>query len=125
MMARSHLLTRRDALQLGACGLSVPALLKSRAHTAQGASGGRLGKAKACIVLFHFGGPSHIDTFDLKPRAPAEIRGEFKPIPTAVPGYQVCEHLPLVARQAHRLAVVRSVHHDDPQHNNAGYRMLT
>src|SRR5262249_14268759 len=83
------------------------------------------GKAKACILLFHFGGPAQQDTFDMKPNAPAQIRGEFRPIATSVPGYSVCEHLPAVAQQAHRLAVVRSVHHDDPQHNNAGYRVLT
>lgn len=127
-MIRSHMLNRRDLLQLGAlgmCGLSMPALLEGRARAAQLPSGRREGKAKACIVLFHFGGPSHHDTFDMKPLAPAGIRGEFNPIPTTVPGYQVCEHLPLVARQAHRFAVVRSVHHTDPQHNNAGYRMLT
>lgn len=107
------------------CGLSVPALLESRALAAREPGGRPLGTAKACIVLFHFGGPSHHDTFDLKPQAPAEVRGEFKPISTSVPGNQVCEHLPMAARQAHRFAVVRSVHHNDPQHNNAGYRMLT
>jgi hypothetical protein len=61
----------------------------------------------------------------MKPQAPVEIRGEFRPIPTRVPGYRVCEHMPLIAQQAHRFAVVRSVHHKDPQHNNAGYATLT
>src|SRR5262249_6482407 len=67
----------------------------------------------------------HHDTFDMKPDAPAEIRGEFRPIDTSLPGYRICEHLPLVARQVHHLAVVRGVNHDDPQHNNAGYATLT
>src|SRR3954469_15505365 len=100
-MIRSRVPSRRDVLQLGAlgmCGLSLPALLQSRAGAASksGGRGARKTGAKACIVLFHFGGPSHHDTFDLKPLAPAEIRGEFRPIPTSVPGCQVSEHLPLV-----------------------------
>jgi hypothetical protein len=61
----------------------------------------------------------------MKPEAPAEIRGEFQPISTTLPGYCVGEHIPLIAQQTHRLAIVRSVHHDDPQHNNAGYATLT
>jgi hypothetical protein len=124
-------ISRRDVLQLGAlgvCGLSLPGLLEARgepsAAVADPASR-RTGRAKSCIVIFQQGGPSHHDTFDMKPEAPAEIRGEFRPIATRVPGYRVCEHLPLTARQAHRFAVVRSVHHNDPQHNNAGYAALT
>ena len=125
------LLSRRDVLQLGAlsaCGLSLPAFLQARAATGASLSGPaprHPGRARACIILFQQGGPSHHDTFDMKPEAPVEIRGEFKPIATSVPGYQVCEHMPLIARQAHRFTVVRSVHHDDPQHNNAGYATLT
>jgi hypothetical protein len=117
------LLSRRDVLQLGAlgaCGLSLPGFLQARV-----ANGTIPARAKACIILFQQGGPSHHDTFDMKPDAPVEIRGEFKPIASSVPGYRVCEHLPLLARQAHRFTVVRSVHHDDPQHNNAGYATLT
>src|SRR5688572_21511295 len=101
-MVRSHLLSRRDVLQLGAigaCGLSLPALLGGRAAAARKPGGPGAGRARACILLFHFDGPSHHDTFDMKPLAPAEVRGEFKPIATTVPGYRVCEHLPLVARQ--------------------------
>jgi hypothetical protein len=128
---KPHLLGRRDVLQLGAlgaCGLSLPGLLRARAGTPTspgGAATRRPGRAKSCIILFQQGGPSHHDTFDMKPDAPAEVRGEFKPIATSLPGYRVCEHMPLIARQAHRLAVVRGVHHDDPQHNNAGYATLT
>ncbi len=129
--SKPHLLSRRGVLQLGAlgaCGLSLPVLLRARAvaATSPGSPASRpAGRARSCIILFQQGGPSHHDTFDMKPDAPAEIRGEFSPIATSVPGYRVCEHLPLTARQMHRLAVVRSVHHDDPQHNNAGYAALT
>jgi hypothetical protein len=84
-----------------------------------------LGSAKSCIIIFQQGGPSHHDTFDMKPDAPAEIRGEFRPVATRVLGYRICEHMPLTAQQAHRFTVVRSVHHNDPQHNNAGYASLT
>jgi len=126
-----HFISRRDVLQLGAlgvCGLSLPALLHARddrASTPRNSAGGALPRARSCIILFQQGGPAQHDTFDMKPDAPAEIRGEFQPIATSIPGYSVCEHMPLVAGQAHRLAIVRSVHHDDPQHNNAGYAALT
>jgi len=66
-----------------------------------------------------------MDTFDLKPEAPIEYRGEFRPIPTTVPGVDICEHLPLLARQAHRFAILRSVHHDSPGHVNSTHTILT
>src|SRR5262245_66562255 len=115
--------SRRRAIQIGAlasCGLSLPALWARRARGGELESG-RGGRAKSCIVIFQQGGPSHHDTFDMKPEAPAEIRGEFQPVATSVGGYRVCEHLPLTAVQAYRYCVVHAVHHDDPQHNNAGY----
>jgi hypothetical protein len=71
------------------------------------------------------GGPAHQDLWDLKPEAPLEYRGEFRPIPTTVPGIQVCEHLPLLARQMHHFAQVRSVHHDINDHNAGAYYTLT
>src|SRR5262245_49438877 len=92
---------------------------------------GAAGKAKRCIMIFLWGGPSHIDTFDMKPDAPAEYRGEFKPIATAVPGLRVCEHLPRIARMARHLAVVRSLtmtgrangdHHCDAYYLTTGQR---
>jgi hypothetical protein len=124
-------LARRGLLQwgaLGACGLALPRLLEVRADAApvsDPSAADGYGKAKSCIVIFQQGGPSHHDTFDMKPEAPAEIRGEFQPIETTLPGYRICEHMPHIAGQAHRLAVVRNVNHDDPQHNNAGYATLT
>jgi hypothetical protein len=123
--------TRRDILQLGAlgvCGLALPELFEARSAqpaTVPARASRRLPRARSCIIIFQQGGPSHHDTFDMKPAAPAEIRGEFRPVATRVSGYHVCEHMPLTARQAHRFAVVRSVHHNDPQHNNAGYATLT
>lgn len=111
-------LTRRETLRLGlgAMGLSLPSILSLRA-TAHAAATGKhpanngFGRAKSCIILFAWGGMSHIDTFDPKPGAPAEFRGIFQPISTSVPGIRFSEHLPHLARQAHRLAVVRSAHH--------------
>uniref|UniRef100_A0A7C2P572 DUF1501 domain-containing protein n=1 Tax=Schlesneria paludicola TaxID=360056 RepID=A0A7C2P572_9PLAN len=112
--------TRRTALQAGTFGaLSLPQLLQAEA------SAGRAATAKSAILLFQFGGASHIDTFDPKPDAPAEIRGEFQAIPTTVAGRQICEHLPKLARLADRYALVRSVHHKSSSHNPGAYVALT
>jgi len=99
-------LSRRNFLRIGSLGmggLALPDLL--RAETASGLRSGH----KAVIMIYLPGGPPHQDTFDLKPDAPAEIRGEFKSIPTSVPGFHICEHLPLLARLAHRYSVIRSI----------------
>src|SRR5919201_78641 len=82
-------------------------------------------KARACILLFMWGGPAQQDTWDPKPQAPAEYRGEFKPIPTNVPGIQVCEHLPRLARHMDRLALIRSMTHNDVDHTTATHFLLT
>lgn len=98
---------RRDfvrGLGLGMLGLGLPDVLRMQARASDAG-----GKAKSCILIFLWGGPSHIDTFDMKPEAPAEYRGEFKPIATSVPGIEWCEHLPQTARMAHHVAVVRSL----------------
>jgi hypothetical protein len=115
---------RREVLRAGALGfvgLGLPELL--RARTATGAR--RPGRARACIVLFMWGGPAHQDTWDPKPAAPAEYRGEFRPIATNVPGVQVCEHLPRLARQADKLAIIRSMTHPDVDHVTATHFLLT
>jgi len=83
------------------------------------------GRAKACIVLFMWGGPAHQDTWDLKPSAPREIRGEFQPISTSVPGIQICEHFPLLAQRASDLAIVRSVTHTNVDHTPSTHYLLT
>jgi hypothetical protein len=116
-------LSRREFLRvggLGLAGLTLPDLLRGRA---QGAS--PRGRAKRCIQLFMWGGPSQHETFDLKPDAPAGIRGEFRPIATNVPGIRICEHLPLLAQRADRFAILRSVTHTGVNHGTSAYHMLT
>lgn len=87
-----------------ALGLGLSTLIGRRAQAAAATP-----RAKSVLFVFLFGGPSHLDTFDLKPDAPDECRGEFKPIDTSVSGVQICEHLPLMARQMHHWALVRSM----------------
>jgi hypothetical protein len=119
----THALTRRGLLQaggLGLLGLGLPRLLRADARRTEEAA------ADACILVFLNGGPSHLDTWDMKPAAPAEVRGEFKPIPSSLPGVPVCEHLPRLARQMHRVTVVRSAHHGvNNAHAAAVYAALT
>src|SRR6185437_16112384 len=98
--------SRRSFLQIGGLalgGLSLPQLLRAEAQA------GVKNSHKSIIMIFLSGGPPHQDMVDLKPDAPAEIRGEFKPIATNLPGVRICEHLPRVARRMDRLAVVRSL----------------
>jgi hypothetical protein len=113
-------IARRDLLRIGAVQLGGVGLFGA----ARGASAARP-RARACILLFMDGGPSHIDLFDLKPEAPVEIRGPFGSIPTTVSGVRVSEHLPLVARQMHRITQVRSVCHAEMVHDPAVYQTLT
>jgi hypothetical protein len=82
-------------------------------------------RAKSCLLIFMEGGPSHIDLWDMKPEAPSDIRGEFQPIRTQTPGVHVCNHLPLMAKQWHHLAQVRSVTHTITDHNAGSYYMLS
>jgi hypothetical protein len=100
-------ITRRNFLQVGAfgAGLSLAGLLRSRAL----AQGEKSAANKAAIMIYLPGGPSHMDMYDLKPEAPAEFRGEFKPISTNVAGVQICEHFPMQARMWDKLACVRSL----------------
>jgi hypothetical protein len=111
-------LTRRETLKAGALsvlgGLSLPDLLRAEAARKPGQPHG---KAKSVICLFLLGGAATQDMFDLKPGAPADIRGEFKPISTNVSGIQICEHLPLTAQWMHKAAIVRSVNHKAGCHN--------
>ncbi len=106
--------SRRQFLKVGglaAGGLSLAQLLRIEAETGIGSS------SKALINIFLPGGPSHIDTFDLKPEAPVEIRGEFRPIRTNVPGMEICELFPRLARMADRFAIVRSLADSDSRHD--------
>ena len=116
---------RRQLLRVGGAGLlglNHPHLL--RAEDSQLKPGGG-GKAKRVIFLFQWGGPSHVDTFDMKPTAPDGYRSLYQPISTSVPGMHVCEHLPGTARMMHRFAQIRTVHHRMNNHNSAGYTALT
>lgn len=84
-----------------------------------------LSPIRACILVFYYGGPSHLDTYDMKPGAPAEVRGEFRPIATSVPGMLVSEHLPRMARVMHKVAVIRSMSHSYRLHDSASMKVLT
>jgi Protein of unknown function (DUF1501) len=121
-------ISRREALRIGGLGLTGlmwSDWLRARAATAGKKSVGGFGKAKACILIFNYGGPSHLDTWDLKPAAPREVRGEFRPINTRVPGITITEHLPRLAALADRYAIVRSVNHRDNDHAIGAYLALT
>jgi hypothetical protein len=112
-------------LSLGGLSLGGLSLAAIRAEAAEPSVDRLFGRAKRCVLLFLMGGPPQIDTFDPKPAAPAEIRGELSPIATSLAGVQFSELFPKLACQAHRLCVVRSVTHDDRVHTSAGYTMLT
>ncbi len=116
-MFASSPLGRRDLLRLG--GL----LLAARGFPARAAKA-RAG-ARSCILVYLLGGPPQLDTFDLKPDAPAEVRGPFRPVATSAPGVRICEHLPRLARLAHRYALVRTVSHNNHNHTPMIYYTLT
>ena len=114
--------SRRGFIQAGALsyfGLTLAPLLRAQTErpTAK--------RAKSCILIFMEGGPAHQDLWDMKPDAPAEYRGEFQPISSSLPGVPVCEHLPRLSQQMHRVALVRSVHHSIVDHNAGAYYALT
>lgn len=129
-MSVAHRYPRRDCLKAGSLsllGLNLPDWLRMRQLMATETLSGTapVPKAKACIFLFMWGGPAHQDTWDMKPNAPVEYRGEFRPIDTNVPGLQICEHLPLLAQRTDKLAVIRSMTHDDVDHTSATHYPLT
>lgn len=115
--------TRRDFVRTGLVGLSSLGLADLLRIESQAAGKGH--SAKSMIVLWLWGGPSHMETFDLKPEAPTEYRGEFRPIKTNVPGIEISEHLPLLSKHADKFALVRSLHHDSPGHVNSTHTLLT
>ena len=118
---------RRDFLRVGS-GLAVASFF-SPAMARYGAAGAApqdpSGGARSCILVYLLGGPPHLDMWDLKPNAPAEVRGPFKPIATNVPGLQICEHLPRLAQMADRYSLVRSVSHNNNNHGPMMYYTLT
>ena len=100
MLSLNH--SRRDFLRtsVGLAGLTLPTYFKATASTTAPQR-----KAKSCIIVYTWGGMSHYESFDPKPEAPAEIRGEFKHIKTATPGIHFCEHLPMLAKHSDKLAM--------------------
>jgi hypothetical protein len=127
---RCHWLSRRQLLRvggLGSLGLTLPRLLRAEAEgpvLRETKNTGVAAPIRSCILIFHYGGPSHLDTFDMKPKAPAEIRGQFDSIATSVPGLRVCEHFPQTARLMDHLAIIRSMHHPMTNHNAAAFATL-
>lgn len=116
-------LSRRSFLQVGTVsmlGLSLAEALESRA-----AATGRSAAPMNCILLWLDGGISTIDTLDMKPQAPVEYRGEFKPISSSLPGVSICEHLPKLSQQLHRIGQIRTVEHSGSQHAEACHFMLS
>ena len=116
-------LSRRAFLRggtVGAFGMALGDMLSIRA-----AASSTSPPARAVIMLWLWGGPSHLDTFDMKPGAPAEYRGPFEPIASAVPGIHVCELLPGLARRADKFALLRALHHESNDHGVAGTIALT
>jgi uncharacterized protein (DUF1501 family) len=116
-------ITRRELLQVGYSGLlgiGLSSLLARRAESSAPVRG-----PKSLILIFQTGAPSHLDTFDPKPEAPAEIRGEFRPIATRVPGLWISEHLPRLAARADKYAIVRSMSHRENNHLVATHHVLT
>jgi hypothetical protein len=117
--------TRRQFVQFGGAGtLSLGGLWHARLLAEQQGIPTQ-SAIRACIFIFYYGGPSHLDTYDLKPNAPSNVRGEFQPISTSVPGLQICEHLPHMSKVMHRCALIRSMHHTNRLHDSAAIETHT
>ena len=114
---------RRELLKiggLGMMGLSLPQLLRADEPSAK-----IVARAKSIIFLFQWGGPSQLDTFDMKPDAPDTVRSPYKPITSSAPGIQVCELLPEMSKRMHHVSLIRTMTHTMNNHNSAGYYALT
>ena len=121
---------RRELMRIGglsALGLTMQHMLHAQSVQARSSAdqSSTFGRAKRCIFLYMWGGPPHLDMFDPKPDAPADIRGEFSPIATSAPGVFVSDHLPWLADQADKYTIVRSVNHADSDHISASHDLLT
>lgn len=118
---------RREWLRIGGLsllGLTSKNLNQLRAETLGNSPAGPH-RINSCIFIFLFGGPSHVDLWDMKPNAASEVRGEFKPVSTNVPGIQLCEHLPMLALQMDKFALLRSMTHNMPVHGPACSELYT
>jgi hypothetical protein len=119
-------LSRRSFLQVGTASVASLTLPHLLGMESAAADRGRSPQIRNCITIFLVGSPGHLDTWDMKPDAPAEIRGKFKPTRTNVPGIQICEHFPLMARMMDRVALIRSLHHrTGATHENGQRWMMT
>ena len=116
-------LSRRNFIRVG--GLAAGGLTLANSLRAESTSDKKPARRKAVIQIWQAGGPSHIDMYDLKPGTPSEFRGEFKPVPTNVPGIEISEHLPLQAQIMDKLAIVRSATHTNAGHGMGSQWMLT
>ena len=123
-MCSGHGPTRRSFLQAGSAGLVGLSLPAWMSLDASGAVDQSQQKIRNCITIFLVGSPGQHDTWDMKPEAPAEIRGKFKPIDTNVPGIQICEHFPLMARMMDKVALIRSLHHKTGASHENGQRWM-
>ncbi len=124
---RNTWLNRRQLLRvggLGAFGLNLARLFQAEAAARGGASSAAPPRLRHCILIYYYGGPSQLDTWDPKPDAPSEVRGPFRPIATTVPGVRIGEHLPCCARVMHKMALVRTLHHPMRNHNSAAVEAL-
>jgi hypothetical protein len=113
--------SRRDVLRssAGLVGLTIPTFLTARARAES------TPRAKSCIIIYLWGGIAQQESWDPKPEALADLRGEFSSIATATPGIRFCEHIPLMAKLSEKLAVVRSLHHTVGEHGGALYTSMT
>ena len=120
--------SRRELIQTGYSGLLGVGLSSALGRRSQGAPAQRSEASrspKSVLIVFLTGACSHHDTFDMKLEAPAEIRGEFQPIATSIPGYSICEHLPQLAVRANKYAVIRTLSHEDNNHLMSTHHVLT
>jgi len=123
-------ISRRELLQVGYSGLlgvGLPAMLSRQSPAAESnrSGGGSLKTSKSILMIFLTGAASHHDTFDMKPNAPKEVRGDFNAIATSVPGIHICEHLPRIAARAHQYALIRTLSHSDNNHLMSTHHVLT
>ena len=120
-------LSRRQSLQVGAIGILGMGMNHLAGMRQAKSADGSIpkGKAKSCIFIFLSGGLAQHESFDLKPQAPDDVRGEFKPIPTSTPGLQICEHLPMLAQRSDQWSICRSLTHSTNEHSAAHHVMLT
>jgi uncharacterized protein (DUF1501 family) len=115
-------LRRREFLRAGTLalgGMTLPDLMRARA------SGGKDGQETSVILFWMWGGPSQLETYDMKPEAPVEYRGPLRPIRTNVPGIEICEYMPLQAKMADKFSIIRSLHHKMSAHNDGSIEVLT